>query len=120
MRSPLFAAGALLAACLLAAPALAAPLALSKDLSTQADANSLLLRVQHRHGGGGHHGGGGGGGGDGGAVAAGVIGGLILGAVIANEAQRQNAVNYCAQRFRSYDPGSGTYLGRDGRRHRCP
>ncbi|MGT2485098.1 BA14K family protein [Methylobacterium oryzae CBMB20] len=26
---------------------------------------------------------------------------------------------YCARRFRSYDPQSGTYLGRDGRRHRC-
>ncbi len=26
----------------------------------------------------------------------------------------------CLQRFRSYDPGSGTYLGRDGRRHPCP
>jgi len=120
MRSPLSAAGALLSACLLAVPASAAPLSFSKDLSSQADGHSLLLQVQHRHhgGGGGRHGGGGGG--DGGAVAAGVIGGLILGAVIANEAQRQNAVNYCAQRFRSYDPGSGTYVGRDGRRHRCP
>jgi hypothetical protein len=27
---------------------------------------------------------------------------------------------YCAQRFRSYDPRSGTYLGYDGRRHPCP
>ena len=27
---------------------------------------------------------------------------------------------YCAQRFRSYDPGSGTYLGYDGLRHSCP
>jgi hypothetical protein len=27
---------------------------------------------------------------------------------------------YCAQRFRSYDPGSGTYLGNDGLRHPCP
>ena len=27
---------------------------------------------------------------------------------------------YCAQRFRSYDPGSGTYLGYDGLRHPCP
>ncbi|AIQ93981.1 protein of unassigned function [Methylobacterium oryzae CBMB20] len=26
---------------------------------------------------------------------------------------------YCARRFRSYDPQTGTYLGRDGRRHRC-
>ncbi|MGC1923977.1 MAG: BA14K family protein [Pseudolabrys sp.] len=24
------------------------------------------------------------------------------------------------QRFRSYDPGSGTYVGYDGLRHRCP
>jgi BA14K-like protein len=27
---------------------------------------------------------------------------------------------YCAQRYRSYDPGSGTYLGYDGVRHPCP
>jgi hypothetical protein len=26
---------------------------------------------------------------------------------------------YCMQRYRSYDPGSGTYLGFDGRRHPC-
>ena len=25
----------------------------------------------------------------------------------------------CAQRYRSYDRGSGTFLGHDGRRHRC-
>jgi len=29
-------------------------------------------------------------------------------------------VSYCMQRFRSYDPNSGTYLGNDGRRHSCP
>jgi hypothetical protein len=27
---------------------------------------------------------------------------------------------YCAQRYRSYDPASGTYLGFDGLRHSCP
>lgn len=27
---------------------------------------------------------------------------------------------YCAQRYRSYDPASGTYLGYDGERHPCP
>jgi hypothetical protein len=27
---------------------------------------------------------------------------------------------YCIQRFRSYDPASGTYLGNDGYRHSCP
>jgi hypothetical protein len=28
--------------------------------------------------------------------------------------------SYCVQRFRSYDPSTGTYLGYDGRRHPCP
>jgi hypothetical protein len=27
---------------------------------------------------------------------------------------------YCIQRYRSYDPQSGTYLGTDGYRHPCP
>ncbi len=27
--------------------------------------------------------------------------------------------SYCAQRYRSYDPQSGTFLGRDGRRRSC-
>ena len=31
-----------------------------------------------------------------------------------------DGVAYCTQRFRSYDPGSGTYLGFDGLRHPCP
>lgn len=31
-----------------------------------------------------------------------------------------DAVAYCSQRFRSYDPRSGTYLGYDGLRHPCP
>ena len=30
------------------------------------------------------------------------------------------AGNGCAQRFRSYDPATGTYLGYDGQRHPCP
>jgi len=30
------------------------------------------------------------------------------------------AVAYCAQRYRSDDPYSGTYLGFDGYRHPCP
>jgi hypothetical protein len=28
-------------------------------------------------------------------------------------------VSYCAQRYRSYDPASGTFMGYDGRRHPC-
>jgi BA14K-like protein len=28
--------------------------------------------------------------------------------------------SYCAQRYRSYDPASGTFMGYDGQRHPCP
>ena len=28
--------------------------------------------------------------------------------------------SYCAQRFKSWDPATGTYLGYDGLRHPCP
>jgi hypothetical protein len=28
--------------------------------------------------------------------------------------------SYCAQRYRSYDPATGTFLGYDGQRHPCP
>ena len=122
MRSQLFAAGALVGVCLLASPVstTAAPLAgaVSKDLVTQTDGNSLVIQVQRRGRRGGR--GGGGGGGGGGAVAAGVLGGLLLGTIIANEAQRNQGVDYCMQRYRSYDPNSMTYLGNDGRRHSCP
>jgi BA14K-like protein len=31
-----------------------------------------------------------------------------------------DAVAYCTQTYRSYDPQSGTYLGNDGYRHPCP
>ncbi len=31
-----------------------------------------------------------------------------------------DAVAYCMQTYRSYDPRSGTYLGNDGYRHPCP
>ena len=129
MRSSLFTAGVVLGACLIAIPAQAAPVAVSKTLPVP-DSYSNLIQVQHHQGGhrggghrgGGHHGGGGGGGwgGDGGAVAAGVIGGLIIGAIIASETQRQQGVSYCARRYRSYDPSSMTFVGRDGRRYRCP
>ena len=30
------------------------------------------------------------------------------------------SIAYCLQRFKSYDPASGTYLGYDGLRHPCP
>lgn len=88
----------------------------------------------HGHHGGWHHGGGwhrGGGYG----VGAGLATGLILGGALAASnpgygyyddgyyAQAPYAgggnEEYCMQRYRSYDPASGTYLGFDGRRHPC-
>ncbi|WP_332122672.1 BA14K family protein, partial [Azorhizobium caulinodans] len=64
---------------------------------------------------------------NGAAVAAGVIGGLALGAAAAsaanaNQANQANAANwqaYCASKYRSFDPRTGTYLGYDGLRHPC-
>lgn len=32
----------------------------------------------------------------------------------------EDAIAYCIRRFRSYDVRTMTYLGYDGRRHRCP
>ncbi|MGB6352285.1 MAG: BA14K family protein, partial [Pseudolabrys sp.] len=31
-----------------------------------------------------------------------------------------DGVSYCMQRYRTYDPNSGTFMGNDGRRHPCP
>ncbi len=56
-----------------------------------------------------------------------MIGGLALGAAAAsaanaNQANQANAANwqaYCASKYRSFDPRTGTYLGYDGLRHPC-
>ena len=31
-----------------------------------------------------------------------------------------DAVEYCMQRYRSYNPNTGTFMGNDGRPHPCP
>jgi len=51
-------------------------------------------------------------------VGAAIIGGAI--AASAAEQQRRDAVNYCMQRYRSFDPRSMTYLAKDGYRRPCP
>ncbi len=120
-------AAALTAVGLLASPSMAAPLAaaLPKEFAAQVQpaGDASMLQVQYRRGyrGGDRHrdrrrdrGD------DGAGVAAGIFGGLLLGAIIANQAQQNRNVDYCVRRFRSYDPRSGTYLGNDGYRHRCP
>lgn len=62
-----------------------------------------------------------GGGNVGAGIALGVGAAVIGGAIAASAAQQQrDAVGYCMQRYRSYDPQSMTYLGNDGYRHPCP
>lgn len=108
------------AAFVLAAPAAAAPLMANGAALSQA-VPSATVNVQHwhRHGHRHYHGHRGS---DAGAVIGGLAAGAIIGGAIAagqaQQAQQNHA--YCAQRFRSYDPRSGTYLGYDGYRHPCP
>ncbi|WOH67492.1 BA14K family protein [Bradyrhizobium sp. BWA-3-5] len=104
-----------------AAPAAAAPMmaAGAERLSGSGLVNVQYRRWHHRHHHYGwrhrhHHG-------AGAAVLGGLAAGAIIGGAIANSQARANdAVAYCAQRYRSYDPASGTYLGHDGNRHPCP
>jgi len=78
---------------------------------------------RHHH----HHGG------NGAAVAAGVAGlaaGALIAGAIANQAQAQPAppppgtvdpqlAAYCARKYRSYDPATGTFLATNGMRYVC-
>ena len=74
--------------------------------------------AQHHHGG--HGGGWGWGGFAAGAAAGAILGGMAAAPYYGGGYYEGDAVRYCMQRFRSYDPGSGTYLGYDGYRHPCP
>ena len=78
--------------------------------------------VAQRGRGRGRGGGWGRGGGVGAAVGIGVGAAIIGGAIAASaaEQQRRDAVSYCMQRYRSFDPESMTYQGRDGMRYSCP
>ncbi|HZP78877.1 MAG TPA: BA14K family protein [Pseudolabrys sp.] len=79
-------------------------------------------------------------GGVGAGIAAGILGGLILGGIAASQGPYYYGpgyyygpppgyyygpgyagdwMAYCASRYRSFDPASGTYVGYDGRRHYC-
>jgi hypothetical protein len=115
------------------APVIAAP---TSPLRLQNSEAPVLETVQYRRGWrGGRYGGAGVGIGLG--IAGALIGGAIIGATqpygyygyppgyygpayVAPPYAGDGAVDYCLQRFQSYDPASGTYLGYDGLRHPCP
>lgn len=107
--------------------AVAAPLAVNAGIGKTA---SNIQTVQWRHHGWRHHGWRHGGWHhrgwrhgyyrSGPAVLGGLAAGAIIGGAIANSQARADTQAYCSQRFRSYDPASGTYLGYDGERHPCP
>lgn len=98
--------------------AISAPLHYNADLS--AHTPSIVEKVWCRHGYCDGYG-------DGGVSVGGLIGGLVGGAIAAGAAntaaqQEQQAAQQhaaaCAQRYRSYDPASNTYLVK-GRRYAC-
>lgn len=109
-------------------PVAAAPLMISpgKTQSAISNVETVQYRRGHRgpgfrHHGGYHRHGYGRGYGGGAAVIGGLAAGAIIGGAIANsQARAGDADAYCSQRFKSYDPASGTYLGYDGNRHACP
>ena len=135
-----FAAALLATGAMMAAPASAAPLSAPMGLTNSV--SSPVEAVQWRRGGwrGGYRRGWGPGIGIGAGLAAGAIIGGALAApyyygpgyygpgyaygpgyvAVEPAAPGGDAVAYCMQRFQSYDPASGTYLGYDGLRHPCP
>jgi BA14K-like protein len=100
-------------------PATSAPLMNNVGLlktASSSDVTTVQYRRWHRHG---YYRGGGGGGAAG--LGIGLAAGAIIGgAIAASAAQANQNAAYCAQRYRSYDPRSGTYLNNDGNRYPCP
>ena len=108
------------------APAMSAPLSADSGLRSSVAADGVQnVQWRHRHW---HHGPHWGHGhwrhrhyGWGPAIGGLAAGAIIGGAIASSQAQaRADEVAYCSQRFKSYDPASGTYLGYDGLRHPCP
>lgn len=127
MRTAKLLAAALLAGATTLAfsmPATSAPImnsAPSVATATSGDVTTVQYRRHHHHGYHGHHGHRRGYGGTAAGVGIGLAAGAIIGgAIAASQAQAQQNHAYCSQRYRSYDPGSGTYLNNNGMRYPCP
>lgn len=119
----------------IAAALLAATMAIGTVAVTTTDASAQ--RWGRHHGGWGHRHGGWGWGAGAGFAAGALLGGALAsrpyygsygpgyyygepGYYAAVPAPTGDGDAYCARRFRSYDPSTGTYLGYDGQRHPCP
>ena len=125
MRTAKLLASALIAATAAVAlpqSATSAPLMSDTILSRAVSTSSDIENVQYYRRGYGYRGGyRRGGGGTAAGVGIGLAAGAIIGgAIAASQAQAQQNAAYCAQRYRSYDPRSGTYLSTDGNRYPCP
>ncbi|MDB5653379.1 MAG: hypothetical protein JWQ94_992 [Tardiphaga sp.] len=115
-----------------AVPAVSAPLLNQAPLAASVPATTQNVQYYGGRGydrgygyGGGYRRGYGRGGGGNGALIGGLAAGAIIGGAIAagaaqSNAQAQQNASYCSQRYRSYDPQSGTYLNNDGNRYPCP
>ena len=104
-------------------PATAAPLMNDMTLGKAAPASDVTNVQYYRRGYGhrGYYGHRRGYGGTAAGVGIGLSAGAIIGgAIAASSAQAQQNAAYCSQRYRSYDPQSGTYLNNDGNRYPCP
>jgi hypothetical protein len=98
--------------------------ALKADSATRAQAHVELVRDRDRRRRGSRHSRRGRG--DRGGFWPGAAFGAVVGGMLAAQPRYygrpayDSDVSWCMQRYRSYDPRSGTYLGYDGRRHPCP
>jgi hypothetical protein len=61
-----------------------------------------------------------GGGGVGVGIGVGIAAGIIGAGIAADQARRQDSVEYCMRRFRSYNPETGTYIASGGIERPCP
>ena len=48
------------------------------------------------------------------------LGAIVGGAIAASQAEAARQQDYCARRFRSYNPATGTYIAKGGREMPCP
>jgi hypothetical protein len=126
-KTPLLGAVVGVAVMIASGPAAAAPIGAGAAPLAAIDASSLLIQIQGppppprppgppggpppRRGGIS----------PGGAAAIGAAVGIIGGMIAAEQARQYNsAVAECMRRFRSYNPETGYYIGRDGRPRACP